>query len=70
MKKRGSSIYDLWKSLNKIVSALCFPTNAFLYDISFPSFSIMVARIAAIDKVNCALIIALIWSATKFESNC
>ena len=50
MKKRGSSAYDLWKSLNKIVSALCFPTNAFSYDISYPNFSIMVAWIVATDK--------------------
>ena len=60
IKKRGSFAYDLWKSPNKIVSDLCFPTNAFLYDISYPNFSIMVAWIATTDKVNCALIIVLI----------
>ena len=60
MKKCGSFAYDLWKSPNKVVNAICFPPNAFLYDISYPNFSIMVSWIAATDKVNCALIIALI----------
>ena len=69
MKKRESSTYDLWKSPNNFLSALCFSTKAFLYDISYSNFSIMVALITAIDKVKCALIIALICLATKFESN-
>ena len=56
MKKRGSSANDLWKFLNKFVSVLCFPTNAFLYDISYPHFTIMVAWIVAIDKVKLCLL--------------
>ena len=70
MKKCDNSAYDLWKSTNKIVSALYFPTNAFFYDISYPNFSIMVAWITATEKVNYALIIALIRPTTKLESNC
>ena len=53
MKNRDISTYDLWKSPNKVVSDLCFPTNVFLYDIiSYPNFSIIVVWITFIDKVN------------------
>ena len=41
--KRGRSVYDWEKSPNKCLNALCFLSKAFLYEISYPHFSITLA---------------------------